>query len=259
MSEANRQIVESLHYAGRIQSAMLPAEEAIRNATDDSFLIWEPRDIVGGDFYWHHKIPGGSVIIVGDCTGHGVPGAFMTLISCGLLDRILRSGADRPCQVLQKLHIAVQDLLGQNRDDGDTDDGLDAGVCFVKPEEGRVVFAGARLSLFRASGGVLSEIRGDKAGLGYRRYGADTNFTDMSFDLKAGDRFYMTTDGLIDQIGGERRRAFGKRRFLDAIGETLDSPMNQQAVRLSETFKTFQGSEKRRDDVTVLGFAPGGI
>ncbi|MEM7058978.1 MAG: PAS domain-containing protein [Pseudomonadota bacterium] len=257
LSEANRQVMESLHYAGRIQSAMLPAEEAIRDATGDSFLIWEPRDIVGGDFYWHHPIQGGCAIIVGDCTGHGVPGAFMTLISCGLLDRELRSGVDAPSQLLQRLHGALQDLLGQDQAEGETDDGLEAGICFVRSADRKVIFSGARFSLFRAAGGVLSEIRGDKAGLGYRRYPASTNFTDVVFDLQQSDRFYMTTDGLIDQIGGAKRRSFGKRRFLNVINETLDSPMNQQAAALNETFKTFQGSEKRRDDVTVFGFAPG--
>ena len=202
LAEANRMIMESLRYASRIQSAVLPAETAIQEATQESFLIWEPRDIVGGDFFWHHPIPGGYAIIVGDCTGHGVPGAFMTLIACGLLDRLLQGGVSSPARLLGLMHRDLQTLLGQNLKDGDTDDGLDAGACFVQEDEGKAVFAGARFSLFRHDGTEMHETRGDRAGIGYRRFPADTRFTDIPVAYDAGDRFYMTTDGLIDQIGG---------------------------------------------------------
>ncbi|MEM9140406.1 MAG: SpoIIE family protein phosphatase [Pseudomonadota bacterium] len=259
LADANRQIVESLHYARRIQSAMLPAQDAIDQATDQHFLIWEPRDIVGGDFFWHHPVQGGYAIIVGDCTGHGVPGAFMTLITCGLLDRTLQAGVDSPSRLLGSLHGDLQTLLGQDAKQGDTDDGLDAGVCFVSEAERKVVFSGARFSLFHTAHGDLEELRGDKAGLGYRRYAADTAFTDKVVDMQDDSRFFMTTDGLIDQIGGPKRRSFGKRRFLKALNETLASPLDDQGDHLKAIFSTYQGSENRRDDVTVLGFAPSGV
>lgn len=257
LAEANRMIMESLRYASRIQSAMLPAEAAINAITRDSFLIWEPRDIVGGDFFWHHPIQGGYAIIVGDCTGHGVPGAFMTLIACGVLDRLLQGGIDRPGQLLSMMHKDLQTLLGQHQTDGDTDDGLDAGVCFISEAERKVVFSGARFSLFRNASGEVDEIRGDKAGIGYRRFDPDTAFKDIALDMDQADRFYLTTDGLIDQIGGARRLSFGKRRFRECISVGADVSMAEQAATLRDRFATHQGSEIRRDDVTVLGFAPG--
>lgn len=257
LAEANRSIMESLRYGSRIQSAMLPAEGAIARSTGDHFLIWEPRDIVGGDFFWHHPTQGGYYLIVGDCTGHGVPGAFMTLIACGFLDRALESGLDRPSLILSDLHRNLQTLLGQDKAEGGTDDGLEAGICFVSTASQNLIFSGARFSLFHQKGGDVAEIRGDKVSIGYRRFAADATFNDVVLDLSRHDTFYMTTDGLIDQIGGERRRSFGKKRFLGCLSDHADQPLPQQAENLKKMFDTYQGKEVRRDDLTVLGFAPG--
>ncbi len=254
---AHRTILESLRYASRIQAAVLPAPDALGAVTADHFLIWEPRDIVGGDFFWLRQVQGGYMVTVGDCTGHGVPGAFMTLITCGLLDRMLRStSTDTPSRVLSGLHRELQALLGQESAAGDTDDGLEVGVCFVSAAERRLVFAGAHLSLWCAKGGTVDEVKGGKAGIGYRRLAAGTSFIDVPVELDPGAAFYLTTDGLIDQVGGERRRSFGKRRFAAFVAEQQGRPMAEQALALRDRFATHQGIEARRDDVTVLGFTP---
>ncbi len=149
---ANQLILQSLRYASRIQAAVLPARRELDEVAADHFLIWEPRDIVGGDFFWFQAISQGYAVMVGDCTGHGVPGAFMTLIAWGLLDRMLRSADnDNPSQVLTGLHRGVQSLLGQDEQQGETDDGLEAGICFINPKQRKMVFAGARFSLWRAN------------------------------------------------------------------------------------------------------------
>jgi PAS domain S-box-containing protein len=258
VAKAHRLILDSLHYASRIQSAMLPAREALATVTQDCFLIWEPRDIVGGDFFWLHRSELGYYLIVGDCTGHGVPGAFMTLIACGLLDRHLRTlDNPSPSLLLSLLHRDLQALLGQDQGrDGKTDDGFEAGVCFVSEAERRLVFAGARFSLWRARIGAIEEIRGDKAGIGYRRLPNDVPFSDTAIDLTPGDAFYLTTDGLIEQIGGARRRSFGRKRFSDIIGQRQGSPMAEQREALAAALAQYQGEERRRDDVTVLAFIP---
>ena len=257
LTSANNLIMESLRYASRIQSAMLPARTAIATATNDHFLIWEPRDVVGGDFYWHHGVQGGYVLIVGDCTGHGVPGAFMTLIACGMLDRILHShAAARPSRLLAELHRQLQILLGQDQGAGDTDDGLEAGICLVHEGEKRMVFSGARFSLWRAGNGSVEELKGDKAGIGYRRTPQDTRFTDLPIELGPETAYYLTTDGLIDQIGGPRSISFGKRRFSHFVAANQGRPMAEQAESLRRAFADYQGEQVRRDDVTVLGFSP---
>jgi PAS domain S-box-containing protein len=258
VAKAHRLILESLHYASRIQGAMLPARQTLSTLTKDYFLIWEPRDIVGGDFFWLHRSEGGHYIIVGDCTGHGVPGAFMTLIACGLLDRHLRSIAEpSPKVVLNMLHRDLQAILGQDQGGaGETDDGLDVGVCFVSRSKRDMVFAGAHFSLWRAQDGSIEEIKGDRAGVGYRRIPADVDFRETTLNLADGAAYYMTTDGLIEQIGGETRRSFGRRRFTDAIAQHQEHSMTAQRDALLASLARHQGHEQRRDDVTVLGFRP---
>ena len=256
-ASANRLILDSIRYASRIQNAILPAKDALAGASRDHFLIWEPRDVVGGDFFWFRPAQGGHLVIVGDCTGHGVPGAFMTLITSGLLDRIVQSvPPDEPSRVLGELHRGLQVLLGQDRGDGETDDGLEAGACFISEAEHQLVFSGARLSLWRTNGGAVDEIRGDRAGIGYRRFAHDTAFTDVPLELENGSAFYLATDGLIDQVGGPRRISFGKKRFVAFIAEHQARPMPEQAEALRQAVAAYQGNESRRDDLTVLGFTP---
>ena len=231
--------------------------EGIETLAADHFLIWEPRDIVGGDFFWFQPIRDGYAVMVGDCTGHGVPGAFMTLIAWGLLDRMLRSApSDKPSEVLTGLHQGVRSLLGQDAQQGETDDGLEAGICFINPKEQSMTFAGARFSLWRANQEGVIEIKGDRKGLGYRRFAHKTRFSDYTFPYDDQDSFYLTTDGLIDQIGGPRGRSFGKRRFQDLLHKLCDAPMREQELSLREAFEQYQGDERRRDDLTVLGFIP---
>jgi serine phosphatase RsbU (regulator of sigma subunit) len=195
--------------------------------------------------------------MVGDCTGHGVPGAFMTLIAWGLLDRMLRDAhSGKPSQVLAGLHRGVQSLLGQDERAGNTDDGLEAGICFVNLKERRMTFAGARFSLWRANREGVIEIKGDRKALGYRRYPPDASFTDVTLPLGDDDNFYLTTDGLIDQIGGPRGRSFGKRRFQSLLAKTRGASMSEQEATLRRALDSHQGEQLRRDDLTVLGFVP---
>jgi serine phosphatase RsbU (regulator of sigma subunit) len=158
--------------------------------------------------------------------------------------------------VLGELHRGLLVLLGQDQGEGETDDGLEAGVCFVSEAERRLVFSGARFSLWRANGGAVDEIKGDKAGIGYRRFAHDTHFSDVPVDLANGAAFYLTTDGLIDQVGGPRHRSFGKKRFRAFVAAHQGRPMPEQAEALRQTLAAYQGEQVRRDDVTVLGFVP---
>jgi serine phosphatase RsbU (regulator of sigma subunit) len=256
--QAHRFMLESVRYASRIQSAMLPNRRALAQSMQDYFLIWEPRDIVGGDFFWFHRTDTGYFIIIGDCTGHGVPGAFMTLIACGLLDRHLRTDeSSSPGMLLSMLHRDLQMMLGQGTEsEGETDDGFEAGVCFVNCTERRLVFAGAHFSLYRASAGAIEEIKGDRAGIGYRRLAAERSFAEVTFDLTKGQSFYMTTDGLLEQVGGANYRCFGRKRFMEAVAGGLGLSMADQRESLVATLACHQGQQARRDDVTVLGFVP---
>jgi serine phosphatase RsbU (regulator of sigma subunit) len=150
----------------------------------------------------------------------------------------------------------VQSLLGQDQQAGETDDGLEVGVCFINPAKQQMSFAGARFSLWKANQDEVIEIKGDRKSLGYRRYPQETRFADFKVALNRGDAFYLTTDGLIDQIGGPRARSFGKGRFQSFIANNRGLPMPSQAENLKRVFSDYQGAQVRRDDLTVLGFVP---
>ena len=150
---------------------------------------------------------------------------------------------------------ASETLQNQERV-GETNDGFEAGVCFVGEADRRLVFSGAHFSLWRARLGAVEEIRGDKAGIGYRRAPGEAPFNDIEIDLAPGDAFYLTTDGLIEQIGGARRLSFGRKRFAEILAQRGGRPMAEQREALTAALAHYQGAEQRRDDVTVLGFAP---
>lgn len=260
LGKANQLILDSIQYASRIQTAVLPTQTQFEDAAAVHFLIWEPRDVVGGDFAWVQKVKGGHILMVGDCTGHGVPGAFMTLIACSMIENIIDDARKiSPAKILSQLDVKLRDMLGQDgAGNASTDDGLEGGVCFVPSDGSAITFAGARFSLFIAEPETdLREIKGDKAGVGHQSRGKPAaTFTDQQITLTPGASLYMATDGIIDQIGGPKRLSFGKRRFTAELAKRATSPMAEQSQGLTQTLADYQGSEGRRDDVTVLGFRP---
>ncbi|MBT3360004.1 MAG: SpoIIE family protein phosphatase [Rhodospirillales bacterium] len=250
----------SIVYASRIQRSILPPAETLSSTVPENFVLWEPRDTVGGDMYWCRNWGNGILILLGDCTGHGVPGAFMTLIANGALNEAyLEVPPGDAATLLQRMHQLIQLALGQNRSEGDSDDGLEAGVCFLQPGRAALTFAGARFSLFVSENGEVREIKGDKSGLGYRGIPQNVSFTNQSVDLAADALYYMTSDGLIDQIGGEKKRSYGKRRFKELLTSIREMSMTEQKDRIQQALSDWQGDQMRRDDVSVLGFKGGNI
>ncbi len=256
LKNAFKIITESIDYAAHIQRSILPPKNQLSNVFSDYFIIWEPRDKVGGDIYWCPSWGRGQLIILADCTGHGVPGAFVTLIATGALERALEvvPVGDVAC-LLHRMHQHVQLSLGQQEED-DTlhDDGLELGLCYIDPDKSRVTFSGARFSLFYLQDGETKEIKGDKAGIGYRLTPLDAQFTSQTIDIKEITSFYLTSDGLIDQIGGPRRRMFGKKRFRSLLEKIQHLPMDEQKAAIVQELADYQGTEIRRDDVSVIGF-----
>ena len=253
LARAQRQIGQSLEYASLIQTSFLPDREELRDYLPDHFLIWEQRDTVGGDAYWLRATDNGFFVGVIDCTGHGVPGAFMTLIVAALLDKAAADGTESPAEVLGRMNRLIKEALGQDGRDARSDDGMDCGLCHVRRGE-PLVFAGARTPLYVLDGGEARMIKGDRCGLGYVRSAPDFAFTDVPVEAGPGARFYLATDGLTDQVGGELRIPFGKRRLLAFLERERETPLPVQGVDLLAEFKAWQGDEARRDDVTAIGF-----
>ena len=222
------------------------------------FTVWEPRDVVGGDIYWIRPWGAGVLLILADCTGHGVPGAFITLISSGALDRAMAEVAPGdPAALIALMNRYVKTVLSQElafaQEDG-SDDGLELGVCYIPPERDCLTFAGAHFHLFSVNGKGIAEIKGDRKGIGYRFVSLDATFANQTVPAGPGQRFYMTTDGLIDQIGGSPRRSFGKKRFTTLLSSLQDIPLEQHGKAIFEAIEMHRGDESRRDDISVIGF-----
>jgi len=263
-AEKNRQIMQSIAYASVIQQAMLrPSHEALRATVVDAALVWEPRDVVGGDFYHFAAYDDGWFVLLADCTGHGVPGAFMTLISSSWLGRTLeRIGPRDPGLALGELHRAVKTSLGQTGARYDvqaSDDGLDAIALWFAPATSTLTFASARTPLHLLAPGEASvrTIEGDRLGLGYVGTPAGHRWTNRALTLEPGTIVVATTDGMIDQIGGPKHIAFGKRRVRDALVRARSMPMAGLADALMKAHAEYQAGHSRRDDLTLFGFRAG--
>ncbi|MCP5371423.1 MAG: transporter substrate-binding domain-containing protein [Hyphomicrobiales bacterium] len=254
LTDAHGQISDSIEYASRIQRSVLPSDRTLAEYLNEHFVLWEPRDVVGGDIYWCRRWHGGLLVILGDCTGHGVPGAFMTLISDGALDQAM---AEAPAgdlgELVRLMHQGVQMTLNQHQAGKTSGDGLELGACFLDGA-GALHFVGARFDLYEATGGTVRQIRGAKRGLGYRGIPLHQTYPTVSVALRPGQTFYMTSDGLIDQVGGERLRSFGKRRFMRLLREIHVRSLDAQREAIHLALTQFQGEERRRDDVSVIGF-----
>ena len=255
LSDAFTLIKESVDYASYIQQSLLPPIEYLREDLDDVLIVWQPRDVVGGDLYWYRRYDGGFLVMLGDCTGHGVPGAFITLIASGALDRALREHRDAdPAKLLAAMNRSIKITLGQDEAEGSSDDGLDLGICRVDTKTPSLTYAGAKFSLFCIREEAAEEIKGDKASIGYRKVSLEQSYTNHRVDLEVGTNFVMVTDGIIDQVGGTSRRTFGKRRFLDVMCANAKHSLPDQGDALMAALTEYQGAERRRDDVTVVGF-----
>ncbi len=257
LQDAHELITDSISYASRIQRALLPTDEMFRNMFADHFMMWEPRDVVGGDLIWVRGAGSAVLLIVADCTGHGVPGAFMTMIATGALDQALRENPEGdPGTLIGQMHRLVQEALGQDTSGGESDDGLELGICRYDLADDGLTYAGARFSLLRLRDTDVEDWKGDRSGIGYRRVPTNQAFTDHHIEVEDGDSFYLWTDGFVDQIGGPKRRAFGKRRVINIIRDYHLMPMARQKAQLLRELEEYQHNEVRRDDVTMVGFRP---
>jgi serine phosphatase RsbU (regulator of sigma subunit) len=260
--EKNRLVTESIDYASVIQRSFLSnSRERMATHLDDHFLTWQPRDVVGGDCYYFARHGSLMFVAIIDCTGHGVPGAFMTLIAASLLEQAV-GGADLrdPAAVLQRLNRLIKSALRQEGAAGDlaarSDDGLDAAFFCLDATTMSLTFAGAKTPLFKitgASGGV-EVLDGNRKGVGYVATPMDQAWVNQTVAVAPGDAFYCTTDGIIDQPGGPRRIAFGKKRLAETLAAHHALPMPAQEAELLRIFGNHQGDEARRDDVTMIGF-----
>lgn len=262
-AEKNRQIMHSIDYASVIQRASLQSSRAALQATlPEAHLEWQPRDVVGGDFYYFCAYPDGWFAVIADCTGHGVPGAFMTLISSSTLAQALQQVGPRdPAALMSEVNRGVKTLLGQI--DGEPDlsqsnDGMDAAFLWFDQASRSLHFAGAKVALQMLVPGVdaVSTVDGDRMGIGYTDTPLEFAWTGHRIDIAPGSLLFIATDGLVDQIGGAKEIAYGKRRMREQLLARRDADSGAIAAALLDSFQQWQGDQPRRDDVTFFCFRP---
>ena len=245
-----KHITDSIEYAKRIQTAILPSLEYFTDQIEH-FVLFKPRVIVSGDFYWAEMIHGKHVIITADCTGHGVPGAFMSMLGVTLLNEIiLTDGIIRPDLILNTLREKVIEALKQEAG-SDMKDGMDMTVCMIDYENNKLQFSGANNPLYLLRDGVLSRVKGDKMPVAIHEVMDD--FSLHEIDLEKGDTFYTFSDGYADQFGGPGNKKFLIKNFRNLIVSIQDLPMVEQGARLDEVFEDYRKDVEQVDDVVVIG------
>ena len=255
LEASNRKVMDSIEYARLIQFSLLPKREEMARLFSDSAVLWLPRDIVGGDFYaLYPDGEDGCLLAVGDCTGHGVPGAFMTMAAKALLDRAVAAhGAANPAAVLAELHRGLHALM-QTSQAGGSDNGLDLALLHVAPGRTRLTFSAAKLGLWILEpGNKLTTLKGDRRSIGYRRTANDVYFANQVIEPKPGSRYFLFTDGILDQNGGDRGIALGRTRLAEALMHWHDRPLAEQAMALDNLLHDYRGLLPQRDDITLVG------
>ncbi|MCW3084784.1 MAG: nprA [Bacteroidetes bacterium] len=249
----NKEITDSINYAKRIQESILPIKNEIRRSFTQSFVLFKPRDVVSGDFYWFAQHGHKNIIACVDCTGHGVPGAFMSMIGNTILNEIVNEkGIRKPSDVLNLLHERVRQSLKQDLEQTETHDGMDIALCSIDLPNGILEFAGANRPLYLVRNNVLEEIKPTKSPIGGDQE-SERKFINNEIKILKGDCIYMSTDGYADQFGGEKGKKFMVKRFQDLLMQIQDQPMEQQGDTLKTAIEKWQGNAEQVDDILVIG------
>lgn len=250
-----KEITDSLRYAKRIQSAILPNQRLILKFWPESFVLLMPRDIVSGDFYWYYRLENKHFIIAVDCTGHGVPGAFMSIIGTYLLNTIIiQNGVSKPSEILKQLNRKIKISLNTENILMQTNDGMDIAICVIDRENNSLEFGSAMRSLYLFNGNEFSELLGDKIPISSDISGnINAHYTDYEVKLQTGATFYMFSDGIIDQFGGKNNKKFLSKRFKQLVTDIQHMPMREQKTIIQATIEDWKGEREQVDDIMVLG------
>lgn len=251
----NEDIVSSINYAKKIQYAVLPNEETIYRSIPLSFIIYKPRDIVSGDFFWFHEDDANSyTIVAADCTGHGVPGAFMTVIgSNALTQTIIESKITKPSEILVELDNRVTQTLKQEKTHyGLVQDGMDLALLKINKSKKELIFTSAKRPAFFIRNGELREIKGSKSSIGGLR-SESKKFEEIIIKYEEDDMIYLFSDGYVDQFGGMNNKKFTTKRLRELLLSIYQLPISDQKNRIAQNFEKWKGSNEQTDDMLVIG------
>ena len=261
MNKKNRALTDSLNYAKRLQGAVMPDEGYLRQVLPEHFIFFQPKDIVSGDFYWYGEVDSSwdfddasriQILVAADCTGHGVPGAFMTLLGHNFLNVTVNiQEVTDPEQIIYKLDQQVVDTLKQNEPNS-IKDGMDIAVLSINQDKSLISFSGAGIPLYYISDGQFEEYKGSNFGIGgvLRK---EKQFVPFKIEYKPGDMFYIFSDGYADQIGGKEGRKYYKKKFKEFLMEIKDHTMEEQRKLIEDEYIQWKGDYKQIDDILIIG------
>ena len=254
VDEWKKDMTDSINYAKKIQDAQLTSNEYFKKALPESFVLYSPKDIVSGDYYWVYENNNDQVFFtVADCTGHGVPGAFMSMIGISLLNElIIENGLKEPDKVLFEMRGLIIKSLSQGGDVVEAKDGMDMALCRWDKKENRITFSGAFNSLYVIRNGKLVEYKSNRRPVGYFM-GKDIPFTKEEVALEKGDMVYIFSDGFADQFGGSRGKKYSTRRYKELLLMVSTLSCGEQRTALDDELSRWMGEEEQVDDVCVMG------
>jgi serine phosphatase RsbU (regulator of sigma subunit)/HAMP domain-containing protein len=249
-----KQVTDSIHYAKRIQEAILPPNNLVKQILPESFVLYKPKDIVSGDFYWIDKKGDWCYFAAVDCTGHGVPGAFMSIVGYNLLKDILKNtDSVQPSIIMDKMNDGVANTLHTNTTSGkQTKDGMDMTLCAINYNTLELQFSGAFNPLYIIRGNELIQYKADKFPVGMF-IGEKQNFTNHSIQLQKGDSIYIFSDGYADQFGGPRGKKFMAGNFRQLLSDVSKLPIERQKTMLNQTIEEWRGNLEQVDDILIIG------
>jgi serine phosphatase RsbU (regulator of sigma subunit)/streptogramin lyase len=249
----NKELTDSIHYAQRIQQSILPDAEMIKKYLPQHFIYFKPKDIVSGDFYWYSRQGDMVLWAVVDCTGHGVPGGFMSMLGSGLLNQIVNEEKrTEPSEILNHLRDRVIIALKQTGADGESRDGMDISLCSYNIKSNKLKYAGANLGAYILRNGELSELKGNKQPIGIH-VGEKLPFTTSEILLEKNDYVYLTSDGYADQFGGGKGKKFKSSNFEKLLVMICSKTINDQYQEIDHVFNEWKGDFEQLDDVCVIG------
>lgn len=253
IKEKNKNITDSIKYAGCIQSAILPPDDQINGLLPQNFIIYKPRDIVSGDFYWINNQEDNVLFAIGDCTGHGVPGAFMSILGITLLNEIVMdSGIISPKEILTRLRCNVIRSLRQGFPDSSSHDTIDMAICNYNQKTNELYYAGALLNLIHFSGQEMKLYKADRFPLGYSHHN-EIKFTNHKISIKKGDMVYIYTDGFQDQFGGGMNKKYTSRRLNKILHKYHTLEICEQRSKILKALLNWMGLNEQTDDILLLG------
>ena len=254
LNQSHREITDSINYAKRIQDALMTSAVYIKDVLPESFILFNPKDVVSGDFYWVYRSPKGQIYFtVADCTGHGVPGAFMSMIGTSLLNEfIIENNTEDTAEVLTKMRAQIIKSLDQKGLQGENKDGMDMALCKYDPKKGTVQYSGAYNPLIHISKNEINQLKGDSQPVGLHT-GKKLPFTSKEIQVAKGDMLYIYSDGFPDQFGGEKGKKYLSGKFKKFLLSISDKPIDEQNTLIKAEFTNWIGDHEQIDDVCVMG------